>query len=125
MNKGFNLLEMIIVLLIISILSLTLLIQRFDFAKLKWNMIKMDTFIMLKKREAILLKTEKDIVIKDNVITDNESSLYLDPNIVCESYIIHFNERGNVNNGGHFTCSYGSYEKNVVINLGSGNVNVK
>lgn len=124
-NKGFTLIEMIFVLLIMSILSLTLILKNYDESILKWNMNKMKSYLLCQKREALLLKENKDIVIKNNSIWNGQSMIYLHPKIVCDNYEFKINERGNVNKGGSIVCSYGTHERSLIINLGNGNFYVK
>ena len=91
-NKGFTLIEMIFVLLIISILSLTLIMKNYDESILKWNMNKMKSYLVCQKREALLLKENKDVVIKNNSIWNGQTMIYLHPKIVCENYEFKIND---------------------------------
>ena len=124
-SKAYTLLEMVIVLSVVSILFLCLSMYRFDSILLLKNMEKMKVFMVSEKCNAILNKQKVHILIDKNNVNSTNNVLQLDKNMYCENYEIVMNEKGNVNKGGSFVCSYNKKSAKFIIHLGNGEFTIE
>ncbi len=122
-NNGFTLIEMMIVLLIISILSLSYQ-PRLDYS-LSMFMEKVKICCINSQQLAFIEK--KDIYVtfsKHSLIYGDEEFIFPD-GIVCDEKTFHYNSNGNISTAQTIHCSNQHKEKKLVFQLGMGRIRIE
>lgn len=121
-SKGFTLIEMVIVLLIISSLFVltpsitsTATILHFEMNRML-DILKQVQWAAIQERKII------DVNIFKNKLIASEKVYDFDSRMTCDASPFHFNARGNVSQAQTITCYVNQKSKQLVIHLGSGNV---
>lgn len=124
-NRGFTMIETMIVLLILTILILIIPTTMTKRGSLQFACKKIKDIIIHEKALALFEKQEHHILIKNQTIYLNKDQISIENQVYCEEYELYFNARGNVDKAGTIQCFYQNKTKEIIINLGSGNVYVK
>lgn len=125
MIQGFTLLEMVLVLCVIAVL-LTLTPVIFRSSKiLDFESERIVSFI--KKAQALSIINRKDVhvEVKRNGIMIDDTYMAFNQSVVCDEYLFYFNGKGNINMANSIHCYYYEWKKQIVMNLGNGNIYVK
>lgn len=124
-NKGFTLIEMTFVLLIISIMMTFTSSLVKNKALLTFECERIVDDIHLGKANAIVKKKNIMIHIEPTSITVDNQTRKFTKGVICEDFDFYFNEKGNINHGASITCTLSDVSKEIVFNLGSGYVYVR
>lgn len=124
-NKGYTLSQMIFILMIISILLIASPLLFKTRAILNYESERMKDILIYYQGQAIYKKKKIVVMIKNNRISTNEKEYTLAKGVSCGQHEISFNLRGNVNQAKTINCTYQNDMKEIVVNLGSGNVYIK
>lgn len=125
MIQGFTLLEMCLVLCMISML---LMLTPAIFRTSKTLEFESERIVsLIKKAQALSIINRKDInvEVKRKGIVINDSYIPFNHSVVCDEYMFYFNGKGNINMANSISCYYYEWKKQIVMNLGNGNIYVK
>lgn len=117
--------QMLFVLLIVGVMTSLIPTANIRALTLKYDCQKVKAFLLAKQQDAIFNKSRIEIVITTNKLISEDKNLQLSEGMNCGEHSISFNQRGNVNQARTIACEYFGVQRNVVINLGSGNVYVQ
>ncbi|MEG0092493.1 MAG: type II secretion system protein [Erysipelotrichaceae bacterium] len=124
-NKGFTMIEMIIVLSIISIMLL-LVPKLFIYEiPLSYQMQYLKEQLLSIQMKALLQKQRINIEIQSNGIYVHSRFQPFQGNMICEPTTLSFNQFGNVNHAQSIMCYLHQNQIKLVIQLGSGRMNVQ
>lgn len=112
-NKGYTLIEMILVLSCVSVMTLLSIQHIPDASYLRFKALK--ALLRQSQLDSIRLQQRHDIQINKNKVTINDKEYVISP-LICDPIIFHYNEQGNISKA--FTMRCGEYE--AVFQLGSG-----
>lgn len=125
MIQGFTLLEMCLVLCAISML---LMLTPAIFRTSKTLEFESERIIsLIKKAQALAIINRKDVnvEIKRNGIIVEDTYIAFSHSVVCDEYMFYFNGKGNINMANSIHCYYYEWKKQIVMNLGNGNIYAK
>lgn len=126
LNKsGFTLIEMCLILFVVSMLLLMTPSLFHSTAILDFHCERLVAFIKQAQAQALLKRKEVNVEVERNGITIDHTYIPFAANVVCDEYFFYFNGRGNINMANTITCHYYDSQKQIVMNLGNGNVYVK
>lgn len=124
-RKGFTLIQTLFVFVIIGSIAILIPSQVNSKVLLRFECEKLKDYLLQAQIEAIENKEQVVVRIEGNSIMINERTISLSNNTMCTTHEISFNERGNVNMAQTVMCKSADSQKEIVINLGSGNIYVK
>ncbi|MEF9968506.1 MAG: competence type IV pilus minor pilin ComGD [Longicatena sp.] len=125
-NKGFSLLEMLLVLSVISILLFVFpLIAPNKGILLRYEMETIRQKLMASQDHAMLTKQNITIAFNGNVLSIQKHDYDLKYNVECHGNPFLFNEMGNVSRAQSVQCSLQNKEAKLIVQLGSGRMYVK
>lgn len=120
-RNGFTLTESLICLLIICLIMLItpgpknrVSIERF--------MSGLENRIVMVQSQSFSEKLPSKIEIRNSSAVFSSGSIRFPAGITCEEASIAFNSRGNIQAGGHFSCSDGFQTRTMVYQIGTGRV---
>lgn len=125
MIQGFTLLEMCLVLCVISML---LMLTPIIFHTSKTLAFESERIVsLIKKAQALAIINRKDVnvEIKRNGIIVDDTYFAFSHSVVCDEYMFYFNGKGNINMANSIHCYYYEWKKQIVMNLGNGNIYAK
>lgn len=123
--SGFTLLEMCLILCVISIFLVLTPVQLKSSAILKFESERLAALIKRAQGIAIYERREVNVEIKRNGILIDTNFHGIDSSVICDEYIFYFNGKGNINMANTINCYYQGKLKQIVMNLGNGNIYVK
>ncbi|MEF9961008.1 MAG: competence type IV pilus minor pilin ComGD [Erysipelotrichaceae bacterium] len=125
LNKGFTMIEMILVLSIISIMMLIVPnLLRYEIP-LSFQMQYLKEQLLTNQIKAMMNKKRIFLAIHHDSITINEQEYKFQGNMICEPTTIAFNGFGNVNKAQSIHCYQGESTMRIVVQLGSGRTDVR
>lgn len=123
--QGFTLLEMCLFLCGISML---LMLTPVIFRNSKTLEFESERIVsLIQKAQALSIINRKDInvEVKRNGIIIDDTYIAFHHSVVCDEYMFYFNGKGNINMANSIHCYYYEWKKQIVMNLGNGNIYVK
>lgn len=124
-NKGFTYLEMLIVLSIVILFFTGGIFTYWNGIKLQYQMNIMRQLLLQAQSEALLNKRKVTVQLKTNSFwIDDIQYTYLS-NITCTPYEYHYTALGNISKGGTIQCSFRNKQKKIVLQVGSGQMDVR
>ena len=124
-RKGFTLIQTLFVFVIIGSIAVLIPSQVNSKVLLRFECEKLKDYLLQAQIEAVENKEPVVVNIEGSSIMINERTISLSNSTMCTTHEISFNERGNVNMAQTILCKSADSQKEVVINLGSGNIYVK
>ena len=124
-RKGFTLIQTLFVFVIIGSIAVLIPSQVNSKVLLRFECEKLKDYLLQAQIEAIENKEQVVVNIEGSSIMINERTISLSNSTMCTTHEISFNERGNVNMAQTILCKSADSQKEIVINLGSGNIYVK
>lgn len=124
-RKGFTLIQTIFMFVIMGSIAILIPSQVNGKVLLRFECEKLKDYLLQAQIEAIENKQTVVVRIEGSSVFVNEKTNQLSNNTNCSSHEISFNERGNVNMAQTILCKSTNSQKEIVINLGSGNIYVK
>ncbi|MDQ0362956.1 hypothetical protein [Breznakia pachnodae] len=124
-REGFTLIQTLFVFVIIGSIAVLIPSQVNSKVLLRFECEKLKDYLLQAQIEAIENKEQVVVNIEGSSIMINERTISLSNSTMCTTHEISFNERGNVNMAQTILCKSADSQKEVVINLGSGNIYVK
>lgn len=123
-NKGFTMIETVIVLVIIGILVLITPNFLINNVPLSYQMHYLKEKILMAQISALKEKQHSEVIIENNYFMINGKQENYQ-GMVCEDSTITFNAFGNVNHAQTITCFQDDQEQSLVIQLGSGRIDIR
>lgn len=123
--KAYTLIEMCLVLSLISGFLLLVPNMFVSPSILSFEMNRMLEVIQRTKAIAIKDRRTIHVEIQNHAFIVDEERYVLDARMECEPYSFFFNEKGNISMANSVTCTYQNEKKDLIMNLGNGNVYVK
>lgn len=124
-REGFTLIQTLFVFVIIGSVVILILSQVNSKVLLRFECEKLKDYLLQAQIEAIENKEQVVVRVEGSSIMINERTINLSNNTMCTTHEISFNGRGNVNMAQTVLCKSVDSQKEIVINLGSGNIYVK
>lgn len=123
--SGFTLLEMCLILCVLSIFLVLTPLQLKSSAVLKFESERLASLIKRAQAIAVNERREVNVEIRHNGILIGTNFHEIDSAVVCDEYIFYFNGKGNINMANTINCYYQGKQKQIIMNLGNGNIYVK
>ena len=118
-NNGYTLMEMLVVLLIVTLFSIPVSLQK---DHLILFMKKMKMYSIAVQCNAFQLKEVKTIRIGNKEALFDDKLFHYPDTISCSSVTFHYNENGNISQALSYTCKDSSHKMKMIYQLGSGRV---
>ena len=120
-NNAFSLLEMLMVLLMISIFSISFMIPKDN---LTIFMDQMLMYSVISQEEAFIEKKDVNVTIENHYAQFGNITFEYPDSIACSIKSFHYNSKGNISSANTVTCSNGTTSKSLIYQLGSGRVRI-
>ena len=121
-KNGFTFVEMMIVLLIVSILSLGLYSKMHT--SLYVFMKQVQTLCITAQQKAYVERRKVYVSIQDSILVD-EVEYRIPKDIACDSVSFYYNAKGNMSKAFSFHCSNTNTKMKLVFQVGAGRVRLE
>ncbi len=120
-RNGFTLAESLICLLVICLLMVIVPAKKTRVSVERF-MSELENRIVMVQSQSFSEKQPSKIEIRNSSAVFSSGTIRYPAGICCEEASIAFNSRGNIQAGGHFSCSDGSQTRTMIYQIGTGRI---
>lgn len=124
-NKGFTLIEMLLVVSVLSMLILLFPFTQHDSIYLHTQLNEIKERLLYAQSMALKTKKKVEVTIHGSSIQVSGSNFHLRKGMSCQGNNFYYNDKGNVSNAQTITCSIKDKTGSIVIQLGSGQLDIR
>lgn len=125
-NKGFTLIESLLVCsIIVVLLACFSFIKTSENLQLRFQLTEIREHLLRAQSKAITEKRIIKIESKNHSFTIDAQKISLRKNIACDLKTFYFNTSGNISKADTINCSLANQQLKLVMQLGSGRIDVK
>lgn len=123
--KGFTLIEMLLVLMMMSIFILLSPLLSYSHGTLSYEIYRIADIINSARNSALMEKRIVTVKVENTYMEVGNKHFDFAQGIVCTPLTFHFNQKGNINMANTINCSNTNNQKEIVLHLGSGHLDVR
>lgn len=125
-NKGFTLVEMLLVLMIISVLLLIMpMLQKQQGILLRWDVKRIQELSIATQAEALRTHQQIPLYIRGNRVEIQGKTIQLHPSTSCSTLSFHYTAQGTISQAFTLRCQSKKAQVTMVAQLGSGRLDVR
>lgn len=124
-NKGFTLIEMLLVLSILSIVIALFPFTQYHSIYLHTQVNEIKERLLYAQSTALKMKKKMNVTIQGSNVNIANQNYHLQKGMSCQGKNFSYNELGNVSNAQTITCALKGITRKIVIQLGSGQLDVR